>query len=202
MCPPGQCIKEGRLTWQTDDVTAGGAPAIQSDWPSSGVITIVGLSGDTEDNLHLDPELVSAGAFGVVEIKIDDAFYATPPDFQVSFDARIETLKYYVVGTRYSQADINQLSVTDGGFTEEGRAEITFTKVTAGSFTASDILPDLLTDSSSKVVLFKSQAGVARSNQARKKIQLKKNGEVLIAHLPQPSADQATADQIISVAKP
>ena len=78
----------------------------------------------------------------------------------------------------------NQLSVTDGGFTEEGRAEITFTKVTAGSFTASDISPDLLTDSSSKVVLFKSQAGVARSDQARKKIQLKKNGEVLIAHCP------------------
>lgn len=192
---------------QTDEVTADNdrtSVSYNLTGQAPGAMTVVeNYPGNTIETIYyLDPELLSAGAFGVVEIQIDNSFYTAAPEFAVSFQPRAETLKYYVVGTKYSQADIDQLSVADAGFTEENRTQITFSKVPANSFTADDIPPDLLTNDSALVVLFKSQATVTRSATARKKIQLKKNGEVLITHLPQPSADQATADQIISVAKP
>jgi hypothetical protein len=53
-----------------------------------------------------------------------------------------------------------------------------------------------------RVVLFKSQAVVARREKARKKIQLKKNGDILIAHLPQPSGDRANGNVIVRISKP
>ena len=151
---------------------------------------------------YSDAELVMAGVFGVLEVSIAIGFYAAAAEFQMPFAARQETLQYYVVATNYSTADFDLLAIFDSGFTEDGRPQINFTKVPSASFTPTEISPDLLGGSSAKVVLFKSQTVVARTEQGRKKIQLRKNGEVLVTHLPQPGPEKSNADMIISVSKP
>ncbi len=151
---------------------------------------------------YRDAELLQERVFGIVEIVVNGSFYNAPPAFQISFAARQETLKYYVVAHTYSNTDLTQLNVADLGFTEESRPEITFTRVAAGDFTPADISPSLFGNSDTKVVLFKSQAAVTRSERARRKIQLNRNGKVLVEHMPQPGADQTTADLIIHVSKP
>ncbi|MBL1179235.1 hypothetical protein [Pantanalinema sp. GBBB05] len=151
---------------------------------------------------YFDPELQQSRAFGIVEITIDTKFYTTAPELTIAFQAKQETLKYYIVAHRYSEAELNQLTITDTGFTEENRPEINFSPVFPAAFTAEDLSPDLLETSHTKVVLFKSQAPVRRQEQARRNIQLLRNGDVLIPHLPQPAASQTTADLIIHLSKP
>jgi hypothetical protein len=161
-------------------------------------------SGSTKKvDYYLDAELLKMNTFAVVEIKIDSSFYAgNPPEFVVSFNARQETLKYYIVGRNYSASDLNNVLVSDAGALEEGRPQVLFTRVNQGSFTSNDISPSLLTDSNSRVVLFKSQAAVSRLERPRKKIQLSKSSDVIIKHLAQPGVDQSTSDMIIQISKP
>ncbi len=147
-------------------------------------------------------ELLMKGVFGVVEIKVAPSFYTTAPEFQISFGARGETLKYYVVAKNYSDAEFALLTVSDQGFVDAGRPEIIFDRVTPGAFSSTDIAPELLAQGDDKVNVFKSQATLDRQQGARKNIQLRRNGDVLIAHLPAPSIDKAQADLIIHVAKP
>lgn len=192
---------------QTDEITAAlDRAAISYDLTAlpPGVYTIdEDLPGGlTRNPYYSDAELLQVGVFGLLEVKIADSFYGVAPDFQIEFEPREETLKYYVVARRYADADINQLSISDSGFGDDGRPQITFTKVLSGAFTPAEIAPALLTDDSGKVVLFKSQALVARAEKARKKIQLKKNGEVLITHLPQPRPEKTNADLVIAISKP
>lgn len=149
---------------------------------------------------YLDPELRQAGVLGLVEIRIDGSFPASPPAFEIAFDARTEILKYYLVVRNYSSAELNQLSVSDIGFPEDSRPQIVFTKVPAASFTSAEIPPALL--GGGDVVLFKSQGPVARQAKGRRKIQLSRNGDVLIEHLPQPGAEKPDADMIVHVSKP
>lgn len=150
----------------------------------------------------LDPELAREGIFGVVDIRLDAGFSTNPPAFEIAFTAREETLRYYLVVKRYSTAEISQLTVSDAGFTEEGRAEIRFTRVPAEDIAPAEIQPSLLGNAEATVVLFRSQAPVARQSRGRRKIQLSRNGEVLIEHLPQPGAERATADLIVHLSKP
>lgn len=160
-------------------------------------------SGNTEIiDYYSDPELRQQGIFGVIEIAITSSFYTTPPEFVIPFSPKQETLKYYVLAKNYSDQEFNQLSVSDGG--EEGRSQIiNFTKVLPADFTADDISPLLLGNSDAKIALFKSApAAVTRQEKARQKIQLQKNGEVLIPHLPQPGSDKANADLIVQLSKP
>jgi hypothetical protein len=150
----------------------------------------------------LDPELAQEGIFSMAEVRIDAGFYNAPAAFNLAFEARQETLRYYLVVKRYSAAELDQLTVSDAGFTEEGRPEITFTKVPAAAFTPAEIPPSLLGDAESTVVLFRSQAPVARRERGRRKIRLNRNGDVLVEHLPQPGAERATADLIVHLSKP
>src|SRR6185436_4454407 len=46
---------------------------------------------------YVDGELAQESLSGIVEIVVDEAFYAAAASFQIAFDARSETLKYYVV---------------------------------------------------------------------------------------------------------
>lgn len=195
------------LALQTDEITAAiNRPTISYDLTGlpSGAYTIDEdyPAGLNKNSYYLEAELVQAGVFGIIEVKVDGSFYGAPPAFQIDFESREETLRYYVVARNYADADMNQLSVSDTGFGDDGRPQINFTKVPSSSFTPAEIPPALLTDSSGKVVLFKSQAVVARAEKARKKIQLKKNGDVLIAHLPQPRPERTNADLVIPVSKP
>lgn len=151
----------------------------------------------------IDPALHSSNLFGIVEINVDKSFYTgQPPKFRIVFDSREEILKYYIVGKNYSTADLNSIVVADAGFAEESRPQLLFTRVNQNNFTANDIPPELLTGTNSKVVLFKSQVTVKRQEKPRKKIQLTKNGDVIIRHLPQPSPEQPSSDMIIQISKP
>ena len=151
---------------------------------------------------YFDSELLQAGIFGVSEVKIASGFYTSAADFHIAFDAREETLNYYVVANNYSDSDLSQLSVTDAGFTDDGRPQIAFNKIPSASFTPAEISPALLSENSAGVVLFRSQAAVRRMQRARKKIQLRRNGDVLVPHLPQPGPEKANADLIIPISKP
>lgn len=150
---------------------------------------------------YSDAELMWQGAFGIVEIKVDNSFYAQAPEFEISFAAKQEILKYYVIAKNYSDLDLAQLSVLDAGFASEGRSQINFTPVLPADFTDDDISPSLLGNGDARIALFKSQTAVARQEKAYQKIQLKKNDEVLIPHLPQPGASKGNADLIIPLSK-
>ena len=151
---------------------------------------------------YFHPELAAAGVFGIAELLVGGGFYGAPAALTVAFDARADTLKYYVVGAKYTDADVTALTVKDAGFTEEQRPEVKFSKVQPGAFSASDIPAALLGGGDAKVVLFRSQAPVPRRDGGRRKLQLQKSNDVLIANLPQPGADRASADLIIHLSKP
>ncbi len=150
---------------------------------------------------YSDPELQRIGVSGVVEIKIDDGFYTSPPAFIISFNAKLETLKYYVVAGNYTAAEFDHLSVSDTGYVDEGRPRIDFARVPSASFASDDIPSGMLAKEGKMIVLFKSQTPVARRETARKKIQLRKNGDVLIRDLPQAGADMVSGDFFIHISK-
>ena len=167
-------------------------------------------------NYYFDPELQQQDLFGVLEIAITDSFYATPPEFVIAFTSKQETLQYYVIAQNYSDAEFNQLAVTDAG--EAGRLSINFTKFLPNdtytkwldnanppneNAAKNNISPILLGNDSKKIALFSSPvAAVTRQEKARQKIQLRKNGDVLISHLPQPRSDHPTANLIVQLSKP
>jgi hypothetical protein len=89
----------------------------------------------------------------------------------------------------------------DAGFTAEVRPQILFKKVASTAFTAGDVAPGLLAKSPAQLVLFRSEDGVLRQENGRGNIQLKKNGEALITHLPQPLPSQPHSDVIVRISK-
>jgi hypothetical protein len=156
----------------------------------------------TTVDYYSDAELFALGCVGVIEITIDGGFYSAPPAFVISFTARKEALKYYVVATKDSQVDVNQLSVVDAGFAEDGRPQVAFVPVLPAAFTADELPVSLLGRGDDRVILFKSQTQVARRQQGMKKIELHKNGDILIPSLPQPGAEKTNANMILHISKP
>jgi hypothetical protein len=150
---------------------------------------------------YLHPELLHAGASIIIDVKIAPDFYSTPPAFDITFGAREETLSYYLVVANYNDTDFNSLSVSDAGFTDDARPQITFTRVPSDAFAAGDPPVALLGAAGARVVAFKSDAPVARQQRGRKKIQLNRNGEVLMDQLPQPGADKPDANMIVHISK-
>lgn len=196
----GQLLQTETITAENDRSTisrdlseqAAGAYSVVESYPA-----------ETETvTWYSDADLLQSGVFGVVEIMIDSGFYASPPTFTISFNAKQETLKYYVVVSNYTANDFDQLSIADTGFAEEGRPRINFTRVPSDAFTSNDIPVGMLAKPGDKVVLFTSQGGVARREKARKNIQLSKNGDILIKHLPQVGQDRASGDVVIHISKP
>jgi len=151
----------------------------------------------------LDAELQQESIFGIVELTVASSFYSTAPTFTIRFNPKKEVLKYYVVVSNYSTTEFNHLSLADNGYAEDGRSRIHFTRVPATAFTQDEIKPTTLAKKAGeKVVLFKSQSAEPRQEQARSKIQLSRNGDILIKHLPQAGSDHASGDVIIHISKP
>lgn len=148
---------------------------------------------------YMDPELASEPVLGVVEIAVSQTFYSAPPTFTIPFQARLDTLKYYVV-TNYPNADVTALHIVDQGFTQQGRTEVKFTR--APSLGAADIPASLLGDATRKVILFTANAPTPRRRMGRRGIKLMRGAEVLIENLPQPGAGKVAADVIIHLSKP
>lgn len=148
-----------------------------------------------------DAEIVRQGLLCLVEIAVDAGFYAAPPAFAVPFQARAETLRYYVVARNYTQTEFGQLDVSDAGFTADARPQIRFTRVAPSGFTPAEIPAAQLGGAGTRVALWRSQQPVARRSKARTRIQLARNNDVIVAQLPQPGAAAATADLVVHLSK-
>ncbi|MDB5033865.1 MAG: hypothetical protein JWQ98_1106 [Chlorobi bacterium] len=171
--------------------------------PEGEVLVEEVFSGITRiTSYYRDGEFLRNGAVAAVEIEIGSGFYASPPDFQIAFVAKEELLKYYVVAKQYNDADFGLLSVSDTGFSGDERPEVAFAAVASDHFGDDEIPLALLRSGDDRVVLFRSTVPVKRQERGRRKIQLNRNGEILIPHLPQPGADRADANMIIHISKP
>ena len=149
---------------------------------------------------YLDPELSRQSLFGIVEIAVANAFYAAAPAFTIAFDAKEETLKYYVVAHEYNDVEFGQLGVAQSA--ANGPVDVTFSKKLVGAFTSSDLPATFFTADGAKVALFQSDAVVKRRVRGYPRIELSRNGEVIIGNLPQVAADRPTADLIVHLSKP
>jgi hypothetical protein len=156
--------------------------------------------GVTSTSHYVDPDLSQQGAFGVVEIDVDPTFYASAPRFTVPFEARRETLRYYVVVKGFSNGDVDQLTVQDNGL--GGPDAVTFERVPPEQLTTDEkSRTEQLGGDGAKVLLFRSVAAVARRQTGAKRIQLMRSTEALIEHLPQPGKDRGAANLIIHLSK-
>jgi hypothetical protein len=151
--------------------------------------------------LYRSADLRDGGSWGILDLKIDAGFYAIPAAFTIKLAAREEPLKYYVVAANFSQGEFDQLSVADNGYMDDGRPQVTFTKVLPALFTSDDISPDLLGDGSGRVVMFRSLTPVARRQRGSRKIQLTRNGDVLVENLSQPGPNRPRSDFIVHLSK-
>jgi len=147
------------------------------------------------------PALAGEGLWGVLAVTVDGDFYANPPTLTVPLQARSDVVKYYVVARNYGNAEFGQLALTDAGAAEQARPALVFDKVLPADFAADDIPPAALGDSSVRIALFRSQLPVARRAGGYRKLQLKRNNDILVQHLPQAGSDRAQAHFIVHLAK-
>ncbi len=146
--------------------------------------------------LWVEPELVNA--WGVLALHFDAAHLPTGQNFNLSFTARSDTLRYYVVANRFGLAEFNSLSVQDTGFAAEARPAIVFNRVAPANFNASHLAPALLDPSgSARIALFEAQATVTRRARGPVGLELHRNGDVLIGNLPQPGAERHDAQFVV-----
>ena len=146
---------------------------------------------------YLDPESQRDGMFAIVEIAVAAGFYTTAPQFRIAFEAKEQTLRYYVVVSNYNAPDVAALKVDDAGFVEEQRPRITFAAGAVDATTAATLAVP-----GGNLLLFESQAPVRRRALGRRKMQLKKNNDAIIENLPQPASTNPTADLIVHLSKP
>jgi hypothetical protein len=155
-------------------------------------------------SLLVHAELAREQLIGVVELTIAEALYvsANPIRFEVAFTARSEHLCYYLVVTNHNDAELAKISVADAGFGEDHRAKIEFDRVAGDAFGAAELPTALLGgDAGARFLLFRSVDVVARRERPRRKIQLSRNGEVLVEHLPQPRPEQGDSNLVIHLSK-
>jgi hypothetical protein len=147
-------------------------------------------------NLRVEPEL--AGAWGLLSLTVDPGHIAAGRSFTLEFDARDDTLRYYVVASRYGEAEFAAVQVVDTGAVAEGRPPIAFSRIEPAAFGAGHLATELLDPSgSARIALFETQAPVARRARGPAGLELHRNGEVLIGSLPQPGAERYDAQFVV-----
>lgn len=146
--------------------------------------------------LRVEPELV--GVWGLLDLSVDVGHIVAGHDFALEFAARADTLRYYVVASRFAEADFNQVQVLDAGFTAEARPQIQFSRVLPAAFGASHLAPAFLDPTgSARIALFEAQAAVTRRVRGPAGVELHRNGDVLVGNLPQPGADRPDAQFVV-----
>jgi hypothetical protein len=92
--------------------------------------------------------------------------------------------------------------VQDAGFTAEARPQIQFSRVLPADFGPGHLAPALLDPSgSARIALFEAQAAVTRRARGPAGVELHRNGDVLIGHLPQPGADRSDAQFVVHLSQ-
>lgn len=173
------------------------------DWPT-GRYTLLETAGGPAQASHWlhSPALAGEALWGVLALTVDQNFYVNPPTFRIVLQARSEQLKYYVVARNFGATEFGQLQLADAGAGEQGRDVLDFEKVLPAAFATDDLSPSVLGNGSARIVLFQSSAPVARRAGGYRKLQLRRNAEVLVQHLPQAGSDRAQARFIVHLAKP
>jgi hypothetical protein len=155
-----------------------------------------GASGTSSRALRIEPELLDA--WGLLELGIDAAHLAAGHAFTLAFASPTDTLRYYVVATRYSAAEFDQVQVVDAGFAAESRPAIPFQRALPASFGPAHLSAALLDPTgAARVALFEAQTPVVRRARGPTGIELRRNGDVLIGHLPQPGAERPDAQFVV-----
>ena len=180
---------------------AGAAAAFDLRALPSGIYALLedyGAGVTRSQTLFVDADSSARNVWGMLAIRIDVSFYAQAPgaqplDIPLHFAARTETLKYYVVAPGF---DIATLNVDDQGLNGPGSTALGFAKG------AADLSASLLGADPANTVMFSSLSPVARSEFGLRKLHLMRTADVLIEHLPQPSADRSQAQLIIHLTKP
>lgn len=149
----------------------------------------------------LQPEWAASALWGAVAITVDRNFYANPPKFSIPLRARREQVKYYVVARNFGSTEFSNLNVNDAGATEQGRPPVLFDKVNKADFADDDLPPEVLGDATARIVLFQSRTPLDRRASGYRKLQLRRNSEVIVQHLPQAGSDRAQARFIVHLAK-
>jgi len=178
------------------------ALSLQGSWPA-GEWRVEESGGALPWSLYVEPDLAAAGAWGLLVLKVDADHVANGHVFHIDFAARRETLRYYVVANRIGEAEFNQVGVLDGGFAAEGRSQIIFDKVLPAAFGAQHLQPALLDPTgAARIALFEAQTPVARRERGPERLELHRNGDVLIGNLPQPGAQRYDAQFVVHLSKP
>lgn len=178
--------------------------SLPGSWPDGGWLVEEEAGGVTLAwRLQVDAELAAAGLCGLLAITVHEDHVAAGHDFAIEFGARDDTLRYYVVASRFGAADFEQLQVADAGFAGEGRPQILFNRLLPAAFGPTHLQPALLDPAgSARVALFETQTTVTRRQRGPSGITLSRNGDVLIGHLPQPGADRTDAQFIVHLSQP
>ncbi len=154
-------------------------------------------------------ELAALPIDTLVSIELHETFVADPPRFKLEFNAKSETLSYYIVARNYG-SNFNALAVTGIDKADPSApAAIAFNKVTASNFTAQHLAKEVLgvggqasSSDAAKVVLFQSALPLSRREKAKRDIQLSIQGDVLIPSLPLTGPERLTSDFIVHLSKP
>lgn len=156
-----------------------------------------------EQAVLVDDALDAARTWGVLSLTLGAADLAAPPTYALRLDARSDTLRYYVVAQRYSQADFDALSVQDTGAAADARAALAFDRVEAAAFGPAHLSPALLDAAgTARVALFESQTPAARRERGLRGIELHRNGDVMLSHLPAPGPGRADAQFVVHLNQP
>ena len=160
-------------------------------------------AGAPARSLWIEPDLAAARAWGLLVLTVAADHLASGHTFQIDFAVRSDTLRYYVVASAFSQNEFDQVDVLDGGFATEGRPQIVFDKLLPADFGAQH-LPAALLDpgGSARIACFQAQAPVARRPRGPGRLELHRNGDVLIGNLPQPGAQRHDAQFVVHLSKP
>ena len=155
-------------------------------------------------NYYSTDQLAKLSISALISIKLANNFLTNPPDFEITFSAKKQTLNYYLVARNYSSGDFSDLRVTGvDNFNTTIPVTIDFNKITASSFTSKHLSKEMLgVDGEARVVLFHSNSPVLRHERSKLDIQLSKDGETLIPKLPLSGPEKITADMIIHLSKP
>lgn len=149
----------------------------------------------------IDAGLWALRPLALLELELTPALHAqgSVVTWTLPFVARTDVLRYYVVAKGLDASDLEQLEIKDAGFGEAGRDELVFERLQAQE---TDPTALTLAAAGASVVAFGSQIPVARSERPLRKLQLRKNGDVVIPSLPHPGPERASADVIVHLANP